>query len=146
MHKTIAALATAAVGAFALLAAPPASAQVARPGLAALAQAAPSDVIEVQRRRGRHRGGIGPWGGFALGFGAGALAGSALAAPYGYGYYGAPYAYGYPYYAAPYAYGGSAYAAAPAGSAHAYCAQRFRSYDPASGTYLGYDGERHPCP
>jgi hypothetical protein len=27
-----------------------------------------------------------------------------------------------------------------------YCAQRFRSYDPASGTYLGYDGIRHPCP
>jgi hypothetical protein len=31
-------------------------------------------------------------------------------------------------------------------STHAYCAQRFRSYDPASGTYLGYDGLRHPCP
>lgn len=29
---------------------------------------------------------------------------------------------------------------------HAYCAQRYRSYDPASGTYLGYDGLRHPCP
>jgi hypothetical protein len=28
----------------------------------------------------------------------------------------------------------------------AYCAQRYRSYDPASGTYLGYDGLRHPCP
>ena len=28
----------------------------------------------------------------------------------------------------------------------AYCEQRFKSYDPASGTYLGYDGERHPCP
>lgn len=28
----------------------------------------------------------------------------------------------------------------------AYCSQRFRSYDPASGTYLGYDGKRHPCP
>ncbi|HZH11360.1 MAG TPA: BA14K family protein [Microvirga sp.] len=38
--------------------------------------------------------------------------------------------------------------AAPAygGSTHAYCAQRYRSYDPASGTYLGYDGMRHPCP
>jgi hypothetical protein len=31
-------------------------------------------------------------------------------------------------------------------SAVAYCSQRFRSYDPASGTYLGYDGYRHPCP
>jgi hypothetical protein len=28
----------------------------------------------------------------------------------------------------------------------AYCMQRFRSYDPGSGTYLGYDGLRHPCP
>ena len=27
-----------------------------------------------------------------------------------------------------------------------YCAQRFRSYDPASGTYLGNDGRRHRCP
>jgi hypothetical protein len=26
-----------------------------------------------------------------------------------------------------------------------YCAQRYRSYDPASGTYLGFDGLRHPC-
>ena len=28
----------------------------------------------------------------------------------------------------------------------AYCAQRFRSYDPGTGTYLGYDGFRHACP
>lgn len=27
-----------------------------------------------------------------------------------------------------------------------YCSQRYKSYDPASGTYLGYDGNRHPCP
>lgn len=31
-------------------------------------------------------------------------------------------------------------------SATAYCMQRFRSYDPVSRTYLGYDGLRHPCP
>ncbi|MGC1923977.1 MAG: BA14K family protein [Pseudolabrys sp.] len=24
--------------------------------------------------------------------------------------------------------------------------QRFRSYDPGSGTYVGYDGLRHRCP
>ena len=36
--------------------------------------------------------------------------------------------------------------AAVGGDASSYCAQRFRSYDPASGTYLGYDGQRHPCP
>jgi len=26
------------------------------------------------------------------------------------------------------------------------CAQRFHSYDPATGTYLGRDGVRHACP
>jgi len=25
------------------------------------------------------------------------------------------------------------------------CSQRYRSYDPSSGTFLGYDGIRHPC-
>jgi hypothetical protein len=33
-----------------------------------------------------------------------------------------------------------------AGAARSSCMQRFRSYDPGSGTYLGYDGHRHPCP
>jgi hypothetical protein len=28
----------------------------------------------------------------------------------------------------------------------AYCMQRYRSYDPDSGTFLGNDGLRHPCP
>jgi BA14K-like protein len=28
----------------------------------------------------------------------------------------------------------------------AYCARRYRSYDPATATYLGRDGRRHPCP
>jgi hypothetical protein len=27
-----------------------------------------------------------------------------------------------------------------------YCSQRYRSYDPASGSYTGYDGRRHSCP
>ena len=36
--------------------------------------------------------------------------------------------------------------AAPVYGGNSYCAQRYRSYDPASGTYLGYDGRRHPCP
>jgi hypothetical protein len=27
-----------------------------------------------------------------------------------------------------------------------YCATRYRSWDAESGTYLGYDGLRHPCP
>jgi len=27
-----------------------------------------------------------------------------------------------------------------------YCMRRFKSYDPDSGTYMGYDGVRHSCP
>jgi hypothetical protein len=42
------------------------------------------------------------------------------------------------------------YAGAPpskyAGDPVASCAQRFKSYDPKTGTYLGNDGQRHPCP
>jgi hypothetical protein len=34
----------------------------------------------------------------------------------------------------------------PGGDPVAYCTQRFRSYDPKTGTYLGNDGQRHPCP
>jgi hypothetical protein len=33
-----------------------------------------------------------------------------------------------------------------ANAAVAYCMQRYRSYDPASRTFLGNDGRRHPCP
>jgi hypothetical protein len=29
--------------------------------------------------------------------------------------------------------------------AGASCSQRYRSYDPLSGTFRGYDGARHPC-
>lgn len=31
-------------------------------------------------------------------------------------------------------------------AAIAYCIRRYRSYDPYSMTYLGYDGYRHACP
>jgi hypothetical protein len=27
-----------------------------------------------------------------------------------------------------------------------YCTQRYRSYNPQTGTYLGNDGQRHHCP
>ena len=61
------------------------------------------------------------------------------------GYAGAP-----PGYAAPppgAAGAPSAYAGGPpAGDPVAYCMQRFHSYDPNTGTYLGTDGQRHPCP
>jgi hypothetical protein len=91
----------------------------------------------------RRRGG----GGFGPGFAAGAIIGGAVASQ-SYGYYGGQgyYAPGYyddQYYDA----GPVAVAPAPGGDdAVAYCMQTYQSYDPASGTYLGYDGFRHPCP
>ena len=137
--------------------------------VAALAVAAPVILAtgapaSAQRWHG-HRG-FG-FGAGAAGFAAGALIGGAAAAvtqPWwgsGYSYYGdygyyPGYAYGPGYGAAPaYAYApdydqgyvhGTAPGYAGAGRDDAYCSQRFRSYDPASGTYLGYDGIRHPCP
>jgi BA14K-like protein len=28
----------------------------------------------------------------------------------------------------------------------AYCMRRFKSYNPSTGTYIGFDGQAHPCP
>jgi hypothetical protein len=87
----------------------------------------------------RHGGRGAAIGAGVAGLAAGALIGGALASQSNYGY-----GYGAPVYADP----GYGYAPAPvpAGDATAYCSQRFKSYDPSSGTYLGYDGLRHPCP
>ena len=38
-----------------------------------------------------------------------------------------------------------AYAAMDSSANGASCAQRYRSYDPSSRTFLGYDGRRHEC-
>jgi hypothetical protein len=128
-----------------------ASMAAATPWLAAPAVAAPvssltglqntmaPSVETVQYRhghRGRRIGGVGP------GLAAGALLGGAIiGAPRPYGYYGYG-AYDRDYY-------DQGYISAPpydGGDEIAYCQQRFRSYDPASGTYLGFDGLRHQCP
>lgn len=96
---------------------------------AALSKAAPaSDLTNVQyyRRgyghrhgyRGYHRRGYGGTAaGVGIGLAAGAIIGGAIAA-----------------------------SSAQAQQNHAYCSQRYRSYDPASGTYLNNDGNRYPCP
>jgi len=69
-----------------------------------------------------------------------------LAAPYYYGGYSPYYYTGYaPYYGAPY-YGGGYYDDGYAGGGVEYCMQRYRTYDPRSGTFMGNDGLRHPCP
>jgi hypothetical protein len=41
---------------------------------------------------------------------------------------------------------GYAYGLDNQSNGQAYCIRRFRSYDPGTGTYLGYDGVRHLCP
>jgi hypothetical protein len=80
---------------------------------------------------------------------AGAVIGGAIASQ---GYYGSPgYYYGdaptQAYYDDQYYDDSATVAAAPEGGDDvAYCVQRYRSYDPQSGTYLGNDGYRHPCP
>jgi hypothetical protein len=99
-------------------------------GVAAVTLAA-SMVLPMSSADARHRGyhHHGHNGGAAIaGFAAGAILGGALAAQPRYGYGPGYYQPGYD------------------GDAVAYCLSRFRSYDPRSGTYLGYDGYRHPCP
>jgi hypothetical protein len=101
----------------------------------ALKNAAPTTIDTV---RWRGRGGWGPGVGAAIV--GGAILGGMLAAPY---YGDGPYAYE-PY---PYGYGpGPYFSPGYGGDAVAYCMQRFRSYDPNSGTYVGFDGLRHSCP
>lgn len=101
------------------------------------------------RRRGG--GGAGIAAGVIGGLAAGAIIGGAIAssqaAPaYGPGVYG-PGVYG------PGGYGPAGYGpGAPVGNVYgrdpnqvSYCASRYRSYDPASGTYVARDGNRYPC-
>ncbi len=96
---------------------------------AGIAEATPaSDVTKVQyygHRGYGYRGGYGYHGGhhnnsgagLAIGLAAGAILGGAIAA-----------------------------SSAQANQNAAYCAQRYRSYDPRSGTYLNVDGNRYRCP
>jgi hypothetical protein len=63
-------------------------------------------------------------------------------------YYGPPPGYdGYGYERRPgYAYEERSVTPAPDDSQWmAYCASRYRSFDPSTGTYMGYDGLRHEC-
>jgi hypothetical protein len=123
-------LTLAAAALFAMSIAPVANIASAAPVSNALAikNAAPTNIETVRWRgrggRGWHRGGGGA--GVAAGVIGGLILGGMLAAPY----YDRPY-YGPGYYG---------------GDAVGYCMRRFRSYDPRSGTYVGYDGYRHPCP
>src|SRR4051794_39807260 len=125
----------------AMMTAPASAAPLSAPLGLTNSVASPVEAVQWRRGyrggwRGGYRRGWGPGIGIGAGLAAGAIIGGALAAPY--------YA---PRYVEPgYAYSPGYVAVEPGGDAVAYCMQRFQSYDPASGTYLGYDGVRHPCP
>ena len=93
-------------------------------------------AARFQYQRGGYAHGYGS--GYGIGAGAAAVATGALIG----GATTPPPAYSDPGYvysdAAPVVYNN--------GDSIAYCEQTYRSYDPASGTYLGYDGFRHRCP
>ncbi len=128
MTKRLLTLAAAAL--FAMSIAPVANIASAAPVPNALAikNAAPTNIETVRwRGRGyRGRGWYGGGAGVAAGVLGGLIVGGILAAPY----------YDGPYYDRGYS----------GGDAVGYCMRRFRSYDPRSGTYVGYDGYRHSCP
>lgn len=133
---------------FAIAGVATASAQVARPqnlaGITGSGDLATQNLVTQVRwggrggghggghRHGHYRGGRG----IGLGIAAGALIGGAYAASRYPAYSYPGYSYGAPEY----------YYEDASPDADGYCRQRFQSYDPASGTYLGYDGLRHPCP
>jgi hypothetical protein len=116
------------------------------------------------RWHGGYAHGYGP--GYGIGAGAaavatGALIGGAIATQnQGYYYPNQGYYYpaqpspGYsdPGYVSGYSDPGYVYSEAPPAaynngdSSVAYCEQTYRSYNPATGSYLGYDGHRYACP
>jgi hypothetical protein len=116
-------------------------------GAAALALAAGAFVATAQPAAAR------PWHGGHHGFWPGAVAagivGGTIAAAtspfWGPDYYdyGPGYTYG-PVYAPGYAYAPGPLVAS--GGDVRSCEAHYRSYNPATGTYLGYDGAYHHCP
>jgi hypothetical protein len=126
-----------AAGATLLSAAPSSAAPAGNIGVSA---ALKNDLVQdVQYRRhgyygprgryyGYRRGGAvaaGVIGGLALGAALGAAAAAPPPPPPPAAYYEPDYAEGDDWLA--------------------YCSSKYRSFDPRSGTYLGYDGLRHPC-
>jgi hypothetical protein len=130
-RMTTAAAAAVLFGAALSLPTAPASAQLAASpeslGAATMQKASAQSLMTQVRWRGRrgwhhhrryhHHGSYGP-GAVITGIAAGAIVGGAIASQN----------------------------AARADAAIQYCINRFRSYDVASQTYLGYDGLRHACP
>ncbi len=124
-------------------------------GVAAVSLAACTMAVSVETASAR------PWGWHGGGFWPGAVAagvvGGAVAAAtsplWAPGYYGGGYGGGYN--VSGYNNGGyydyyPGYASAPpvavGGNDAGWCQARYRSYNPATGSFTGYDGLQHPCP
>jgi BA14K-like protein len=105
-------------------------------GAVAMASVNPASARHYSHRSYHHGGGAGA---AAVAGIAGLIIGGIAASQAYPDYYYGP-GPGYYYYPAPRVY------YSPYDPAIAYCMRRFRSYDPYSMTYLGYDGYRHPCP
>jgi hypothetical protein len=85
----------------------------------------------------------GGWGGYRPGYGWGA---AAAAGAVGAGLaYGSGYGYSDPYYGS-YGYNSADVSSAGMSDPVAECARRFKTYDPASQTYIRRPGERASCP
>lgn len=114
-------------------------------GLTALTAAVPAEAGKGYRGGGRHyhhhyhRGGGGnALGAGLLGFGIGAIVGSALTPRE---VYVAPPPPPRPTYYTPAGYGPPPWTP----DWYTYCYSRYRTFDPNSGTFIGYDGYEHFC-
>ena len=109
---------------------------------------------DASHRRHNHRGGGEAAAAGIIGFAAGAILGGALSQPrYGHGYYGGGYGGYYepdvvyvepaPVYVQP---APVYYALEPwTPEWYAYCEDKYRSFNPSTGYFKGYDGRYHLC-
>jgi len=114
----------------------PVAAAPLNPASTAITSTAGTEAIQV---RGRHHGGD---AGAAIAAGMAWLIIGGIIAGQQRDYYDGPYYYRRGYYAPAPVYVAPV---VPGPGWEAYCFSRYRSFDPITGTYLGYDGRRHYC-
>lgn len=106
---------------------------------------------EAGHRHRHHRGGGDAAAAGIIGFAAGAILGGALSAPrYGHGHHGGGYYEPDVVYVEPapvYVQPAPAYYAVEPWTAewYAYCESKYRSFNPSTGYFKGYDGQFHLC-
>jgi hypothetical protein len=108
-------------------------------GLGTLTLSAPAEAGRGYYGHGHGYGGGNAWGAGLLGFGVGAIVGSALVAPREV--YVVPPPPPEPAYYGPASYGPPAWTP----DWYTYCAQRYRSFNSRTGYFVGYDGLPYFC-